>query len=180
MNDRKQIDIYKAILRLDGIDEPFDEFGPDHPKIGDFVNPSDYFSDDFTYKLERPGSSNLTREEVQSSYWECVGIRHTEYHMFMRFRSVDKINGRRRFLTYKDPWKFTAEIVDMPEKAKLIIRYKNGEFTLLELLKIFKEKRYSSRICFKSILLDISGDEYLQAMTELLEENWKDMENKKN
>ena len=114
MNDRKQIDIYKAILRLDGIDEPFDEFGPDHPKIGDFVNPSDYFSSDFTYKLERPGSSKLTRGEVQSSYWECVGVRYTEYHMFIKFRSVDKINGRRRFLTYKDPWKFTAEIVDMP------------------------------------------------------------------
>ena len=171
MNDRKQIDIYKAILRLDEIEEPFDEFGPDHPKIGDFVNPSDYFSSDFTYKLERPGSSKLTRGEVQSSYWECVGVRYTEYHMFIKFRSVDKINGRRRFLTYKDPWKFTAEIVDMPEKAKLIIRYKNGEFTLLELLKIFKEKRYSSRICFKSILLDISGDEYLQAMTELIEED---------
>ena len=171
MNDRKQIDIYKAILRLDGIDEPFDEFGPDHPKIGDFVNPSDYFSDDFTYKLERPGSSNLTREEVKSSYWECVGVRYHEYPMFIKFRSVDKINGRRRFLTYKDPWKFTAEIVDMPEKAKLIIRYKNGEFTLLELLNIFTEKRYSSRICFKSILLDISGDEYLQAMTEIIEED---------
>ena len=171
MNDRKQIDIYKAILRLDEIEEPFDEFGPNHPKIGDFVNPSDYFSSDFTYKLERPGSSKLTRGEVQSSYWECVGVRYTEYHMFIKFRSVDKINGRRRFLTYKDPWKFTAEIVDMPEKAKLIIRYKNGEFTLLELLKIFKEKRYSSRICFKSILLDISGDEYLQAMNEIIEED---------
>ena len=171
MNDRKQIDIYKAILRLDEIEEPFDEFGPNHPKIGDFVNPSDYFSSDFTYKLERPGSSKLTRGEVQSSYWECVGVRYTEYHMFIKFRSVDKINGRRRFLTYKDPWKFTAEIVDMPEKAKLIIRYKNGELTLLELLKIFKEKRYSSRICFKSILLDISGDEYLQAMTEIIEED---------
>ena len=171
MNDRKQIDIYKAILRLDGIDEPFDEFGPDHPKIGDFVNPSDYFSSDFTYKLERPGSSKLTKGEVQSSYWECVGVRYTEYHMFIKFRSVDKINGRRRFLTYKDPWKFTAEIVDMPEKAKLIIRYKNGELTLLELLKIFKEKGYSTRICFKSILLDISSDEYLQAMTEIIEED---------
>ena len=171
MNDRKQIDIYKAILRLDEIEEPFDEFGPNHPKIGDFVNPSDYFSSDFIYKLERPCSSKLTRGEVQSSYWECVGVRYTEYHMFMKFRSVDKINGRRRFLTYKDPWKFTAEIVDMPEKAKLIIRYKNGEFTLLELLKIFKEKGYSTRICFKSILLDISGDEYLQAMTEIIEED---------
>lgn len=171
MNDRKQIDIYKAILRLDEIEEPFDEFGPNHPKIGDFVNPSDYFSSDFTYKLERPGSSKLTRGEVQSSYWECVGVRYTEYHMFIKFRSVDKINGRRRFLTYKDPWKFTAEIVDMSEKAKLIIRYKNGELTLLELLKIFKEKGYSSRICFKSILLDISGDEYLQAMTEIIEED---------
>ena len=171
MNDRKQIDIYKAILRLDEIEEPFDEFGPNHPKIGDFVNPSDYFSSDFTYKLERPGSSKLTRGEVQSSYWECVGVRYTEYHMFIKFRSVDKINGRRRFLTYKDPWKFTAEIVDMPEKAKLIIRYKNGVLTLLELLKIVKEKGYSTRICFKSILLDISGDEYLQAMTELIEED---------
>lgn len=173
MNDRKQIEIYKAILKLDGIEEPFPNFGLNHPKIGDFVNPSDYFSSDFTYKLERPGSSNLTREEVQSSYWECVGIKHTEYHMFMKFRSVDKINGRRRFLTYRDPWKFTAEIVDMPEKAKLIIRYKNGEFTLLELLKIFKEKGYSSRIHFESILLDISGDEYLEVMTELIEEGKK-------
>ena len=171
MNDRKQIDIYKAILRLDEIEEPFANFDSDHPKIGDFVNPSDYFSDDFTYKLERPGSSNLTREEVQSSYWECVEIRHTGYHIFIKFKSVDKINGRRRFLTYKDPWKFTAEIVDMPEKAKLIIRYKNGELTLLELLKIFKEKGYSTRICFKSILLDISSDEYLQAMTEIIEED---------
>ena len=171
MNDRKQIDIYKAILRLDESEEPFDEFGPNHPKIGDFVNPADYFSSDFTYKLERPGSSKLTRGEVQSSYWECVGVRYTEYHMFIKFRSVDKINGRRRFLTYKDLWKFTAEIVDMPERAKLIIRYKNGEFTLLELLKIFKEKGYSSSICFKSILFDISGDEYLQAMTEIIEED---------
>ena len=170
MNDHKEIEIYKAILKIDGIEEPFPNFGPNHPKIGDFVNPSNYFSSDFTYKLERPGSSNLIREEVQSSYWKCVGIRHTEYHMFMKFRSVDKINGRRRFLTYKDPWKFTAEIVDMPEKAKLIIRYKNGEFSLLELLKIFKEKGYSSRIHFESILLDISGDEYLEAMEELIKE----------
>jgi len=173
MNNKKEIEIYKAILRLDGIEEPFDNFGPNHPKVGDFVNPSNYFSSNFTYKLERPGSSNLTREEVQSSYWECVGIRHTEYHTFMKFRSVDKINGRRRFLTYRDSWHFTAEIVDMPEKAKLIIRYKNGEFTLLELLEIFKEKGYSSRIHFKSILFDISGDEYLQAMTELINENNK-------
>ena len=30
---------------------------------------------------------------------------------------------------------------------------------------------YSTRICFKSILLDISSDEYLQAMTEILEED---------
>jgi hypothetical protein len=91
----------------------------------------------------------------------------------MKFRSVDKINGRRMFITYTDPWGFTAEIVDMPEKAKLIIRYKNGEFTLLELLEIFKEKKYSSRIHFKSILFDISGDEYLQAMTELIKEGKK-------
>ena len=173
MNDRKQIDIYKAILMLDDIREPFDNFGPNHPKIGDFVSPSMYFSSNFTYKLEKPGSSNLTRDEVKSSYWECVGIRDTEYHMFMKFRSVDKINGRRRFLTYTDPWNFTAEIVDMPEKAKLIIRYKNGEFTLLELLEIFKEKKYYSRIHFKSILFDISGDDYLEAMTELIKEGKK-------
>lgn len=30
---------------------------------------------------------------------------------------------------------------------------------------------YSTRICFKSILLDISSDEYLQAMTEIIEED---------
>ena len=170
MDNKKEIEIYKAILRIDDIEEPFSNFGPNHPKIGDFVNPSDYFSSNFTYKLERPGSSSLTKDEVKSSYWTCEGIRHTEYHMYMKFKSVDKINGRRRYLTYTDPWKFTAEIVDMPEKAKLIIRYKNGEFTLLELLKIFKEKGYSSRIFFKSILFDISGDEYLQAMSELLNE----------
>ena len=168
--DKHVIDIYKAILKLDKIEEPFSEFGPNHPKIGDFVSPDTYFSSNFTYKLERTGSSNLTRDEVKSTYWTCESIRHTEYHMYMKFRSVDKINGRRRFLTYTDPWHFTAEIVDMPEKAKLIIRYKNGEFTLLELLKIFKEKGYSSRIHFKSILFDISGDDYLQAMTELINE----------
>ena len=169
----KSLEIHKAIIMLDDIETPFSNFGPYHPKIGDFVSPNLYYSSNFTYKLEKPGSSNLTRDEVKSSYWECVGIRHTEYHMFMKFRSVDKINGRRRFLTYTDPWKFTAEIVDMPEKAKLIIRYKNGEFTLLELLKIFKEKEYDSRIHFKSILYDISGDEYLEAMEELIKEGKK-------
>lgn len=170
MNDRKQIDIYKAILKIDGIEEPFRNFGPNHPKIGDFVSPDMYYSSNFTYKLEKSGSSSLTKEEVQSSYWQCVGIRHTEYNMYMKFRSVDKINGRRRFLTYTNPWGFKAEIVDMPEKAKLIIRYKNGELTLLELLEIFKEKKYDCRIHFNSILFDISGDEYLQAMTELINE----------
>ena len=65
MTDRKQIDTYKAILRLDGVEEPFDNFGSNHPKIGDFVNPSNYFSSNFTYKLERPGSSSLTGEEVR-------------------------------------------------------------------------------------------------------------------
>ena len=173
--DNKEIEIYKAILRLDGIEEPFREFGPNHPKIGDFVSPDMYYSSNFIYKLEKPGSSNLTKDEVKSSYWECVGIRHTEYHKYMKFRSVDKINGKRRFLTYTDPWHFTAEIVDMPEKAKLIIRYKNGEFKLLELLEIFKEKGYTCRIHFKTILFDISGDEYLQAMNELLVENWKNL-----
>ena len=91
----------------------------------------------------------------------------------MKFESVDKIKGRRRFITFKNAYKFTAEVVDMPEKAKLIIKYKNGELTLLELLKIFKEKKYSSRIHFESILFDISGDDYLQAMTELINENNK-------
>ena len=56
MDNRKEIEIYKAILRLDDIQEPFSEFGPDHPKIGDLVNPDNYFSDHFIYKLDkRPG-----------------------------------------------------------------------------------------------------------------------------
>ena len=100
MEKRRAIDIYKAILRLDGVEEPFSEFGPNHPKIGDFVSPDRYFSSNFTYKLEKTGSSNLTKDEVKSTYWECVGIRHTEYHMFMKFRSVDKINVRNLFLPF--------------------------------------------------------------------------------
>jgi hypothetical protein len=91
----------------------------------------------------------------------------------MTFKSVDKINGRRRSITFKDPWGFSAEIVDMPLKAKLIVRYKNGEFDLLRLLQIFKGYGYSSRIHFKSILFDISGDDYLEAMTELIKEGKK-------
>ena len=170
MDNRKEIEIYKAILKLDEIKEPFSNFGPNHPKIGDFVSPNIYFSSNFTYKLEKPGSSNLTRDEVKSSNWVCINIRQTEYHMYMRFKSVDKINGRKRFITYTDPWGFMAEIADMPEKAKLIIDYKNGKYTLLELLKIFKDKKYNTRIHFKSILFDISGDKYLQAMTEIQNE----------
>lgn len=174
MNDRKRIDIIKAILMLDDIYEPFNNFGPNYPKIGDKVSPDVYFSYGFTYKLtEIPGGCKLTLDEIKSSNWTCERIHHTEYHMFMTFKSVDKINGRRRSITFKDPWGFSAEIADMPLKAKLIIRYKNGEFTLLELLEIFKEKGYSSRIHFKSILFDISGDEYLQAMTELIKEGKK-------
>ena len=168
MNDRKQIEIYKAILRIDNILDPFDNFGPNHPKIGDLVNPDDYFSDRFIYKLDRrPGGCQWTLEEVKSTNWTLEGVRWEDYNKYMKFESVDKIRGRRRFMTFKNAYNFTAEIVDMPEKAKLIIDYKNGKYTLLELLKIFKEKGYHSRIHFESILFDIDGNEYLQAMTEL-------------
>lgn len=168
MDNRKEIEIYKAILKIDDIEEPFRNFGPNHPKIGDLVDPSEYFSDKFTYKLDRrAGGCQWTLEEVQSTYWTLEGVRWENFNKYMKFESVDKIRGRRRFMTFKNAYKFTAEIVDMPEKAKLIIDYKNGKYTLLELLKIFKEKGYSSRIHFKSILFDIDGDEYLQAMTEL-------------
>lgn len=171
MDNRKEIEIYKAILRIDEIQEPFSEFGPDHPKIGDLVNPDDYFSDKFTYKLDRrPGGCSWTLEEVQSTYWTLEGVRWENFTKYLKFESVGKIRGRRRFMTFKNPYKFTAEIVDMPEKARLIIDYKNGKYTLLELLQIFKEKGYHSRIHFKSILFDIDGDEYLQAMTELKNE----------
>ena len=65
MDNRKEIEIYKAIIRIDNIQEPFDNFGPNHPKIGDLVNPDDYFSDNFTYKLDRrSGSCQWTLEEV--------------------------------------------------------------------------------------------------------------------
>ena len=168
MDNRKEIEIYKAILRIDEIQEPFSEFGPDHPKIGDLVDPDNYFSDKFTYKLDRrPSGCQWTLEEVQSTYWTLEGVRWENFTKYLKFESVGKIRGRRRFMTFKNPYKFTAEIVDMPEKARLIIDYKNGKYTLLELLQIFKEKGYYSRIHFKSILFDIDGDEYLQAMTEL-------------
>lgn len=169
--DRKQIDIYKAILKIDDIMEPFSNFKPNFPQVGDRVKPSDFYSYDFTYKLDssngRPADCSLSLEEVYSHTWICKTIRHTEYHLFLTFQSVEKIRGRRRSITYKDPWNFKAEIADMPEKAKLIIRYKNGELPLLELLKIFREKGYHSTIRFKSILLDMDGDDYLQAMKEL-------------
>lgn len=168
MDNRKEIEIYKAILRIDNIQEPFDNFGPNHPKIGDLVNPDDYFSDNFTYKLDkRSGSCQWTLEEVQSTYWTLEGVRWENFNKYMKFESVDKIRGRRRFMTFKNAYNFTAEIVDMPKKAKLIIDYKNGKYTLLELLQIFKEKNYHTRIHFESILFDIDSNEYLQAMTEL-------------
>ena len=50
-------------------------------------------------------------------------------------------------------------------------RYHEGYGLNEERVRQFKEKGYSSRICFKSILFDISGDEYLQAMTEIIEED---------
>lgn len=168
MDNRKEIEIYKAILRIDNIQEPFDNFGPNHPKIGDLVNPDDYFSDNFTYKLDRcSGSCQWTLKEVQSTYWTLEGVRWENFNKYMKFESVDKIRGRRRFMTFKNAYNFTAEIVDMPEKAKLIIDYKNGKYTLLELLQIFKEKNYHTRIHFESILFDIDSNKYLQAMTEL-------------
>jgi hypothetical protein len=174
MDNKKEIEIYKAILRLDNIQEPFDNFGPNFPKIGDLVDPDNYFSYNFIYKLnKRPGGCPWTLEEIQSTNWTLEGVRWENFNNYMKFESVDKIKGRRRFITFKNAYNFTAEVVDMPEKAKLIIKYKNGELTLLELLKIFKEKKYSSRIHFKTILFDISGDEYLQAMTELINENNK-------
>lgn len=168
MNDRKQIEIYKAILRIDNIRDPFDNFGPNHPKIGDLVNPDDYFSDHFIYKLDRrPGGCSWTLDEVKSTNWTLEGVRWENFNKYMKFESVDRIRGRRRFMTFKNAYKFTAEIVDMPEKAKLIIDYKNGKYTLLELLQIFKEKNYHTRIRFESILFDIDGEDYLEAMTEI-------------
>ena len=167
---KRRLEIHKAILKLDEIKEPFPEFGPDHPKIGDFVSPNTYYSSHFTYKLEKPGSSKLTKEEVQSTYWVCDQIRYSAYSYSMRFKSVGKINGKRRSITYFDPWNFTAEIVDMPEKAKLIIKYKKGELTLIELLKILKEKGYYVSLYFKTIFYDISGEEYLEVMEALEKE----------
>lgn len=171
MDSRKRLDIHKALLMLDDIQEPFDSFGPNHPKIGDLVDPDNYFSDNFVYKLDRrPGGCSWTLDEVKSTNWTLEGVRWENFNKYMKFESVDKIRGRRRFMTFKNPYKFTAEIVDMPEKAKLIIDYKSGRLTLLELLKTFKEKGYSSRIQFESILYDISGDEYLEAVEELIKE----------
>lgn len=167
----KAIEIYKAILKIDEIEEPFRTFGPDHPKIGDFVSPDTYFSDKFTYKLDRrPGGCQWTLDEVKSTYWTLEGVRWEGFNKYMKFESVDKIKGRRRFITFTNPRDFKAEIVDMPEKAKLIIDYKKGKYTLIELLKIFKEKGYHSRIYFKSILFDISGDEYLEAIESMNDE----------
>ena len=173
-HDKHLIDIYKAVYLLDGIEEPFQNFGPDHPKIGDKVRPSNYFSDDFVYKLDSvPFESKLTKKDVLSTYWKCTAISHRNWHVSVTFKSLDKINGRRRSLTYKDRYKLECEIVDIPEKSRLIIDYKNGKYTLVELLKIFQEKKYNSRIYFKSSLLDMSGDEYLQVIEELTNEGNK-------
>ena len=167
-NDRHLITMYKAMYMIDGIEEPFRNFGPDHPKIGDKVRPDNYFSDDFTYKLDRvPSNSKLTRDEVGSSLWKCTGIRHTEWHTYVTFKSIDKINGRKRSLTYKDAYKLVCEIADMPERSRLIIDYKNGKLTLEELLEIFSKKRYHALIWFKSVHADMNADEYLQTIKEL-------------
>ena len=174
IDERKALEIYKAILRLDSIEDPFPNFGPDYPKIGDFVNPDKYYSYDFTYKInERPNGCPWTLEEIQSTYWICDSICYENYNKYVKFKSVSKIKGKRRFISFKNHWNLTAEIVDMPEKAKLIVDYKNGKYTLLELLKIFKEKEYFTRIHFSTILFDISGDEYLEAMEELQNEKLK-------
>lgn len=165
------IDIYKAIYKLDGIVEPFMEFGPNHPKIGDRVNPDRYFSFNFTYKLDKIPTNKIPKEDALAATWLCTGSSYRNYHHNITFTSVEKINGRRRTVTFHDHYDLKCEIMDMPEKAKLIIEYKNGNYTLVELLKIFKEKNCSSRIHFKSIFLDMSGDDYLEVVEQLEKEN---------
>ena len=170
--DRHLIDIYKAIYLLDGVKEPFDFFGPNHPKIGDKVSPNIYFSYNFTYKLDRiPHNCKLTKEDILSNKWVCTKIRQRDYHSYETFRSVDKIDGKRRNITYTDEYGLTCEIVDMPDKAKLIIDYKNGKYTRIELLRIFQQKGYSARIFFNSLMgVEMSGEEYLQVIEELNKE----------
>ena len=80
----------------------------------------------------------------------------------MTFRSLDKIGGKRRSVTYHDHYGLKCEIVDMPEKARLIIEYKNGNISLYDLLTTFKKKKYTASISFNSILLTINGEDYLE------------------
>lgn len=170
------IDIYKTVFLMDGIEEPFRNFGPDHPKIGDMVSPDIYFSDKFTYKLDKIYSKKITKDmmdEALAARWVCTSITHHYYHYDVTFKSLDKIAGKKRSVTYHDHYDLKCEIVDMPEEPRLIIDYKNGKYTLYELLKIFKEKKYYTRIYFKSVFLDMSGDEYLEVRDILEKEGIK-------
>ena len=164
------IDIYKTIFLMDGIEEPFREFGPDHPKIGDFVSPDTYYSSNFTYKLSKIYSKNITPEmmnEALAARWVCTRIYYHSYHMDMTFRSLDKIGRKRRSVTYRDHYDLKCEIVDMPEKARLIIEYKNGNISLYDLLTTFKKKNYTSSISFNSIFLTMNGDDYLEVIDSI-------------
>lgn len=164
------IDIYKTIFLMDGIEEPFNKYGPDHPKIGDKVSPDMYFDSNFTYKLDKIYSKNITPEmmtEALAARWICTRVFYHSYHEDITFRSIDKIGGKRRSVTYRDHYDLKCEIVDMPEKARLIIEYKNGNISLYDLLTTFKKKKYTASISFNSIFLTMNGDDYLEVIDSI-------------
>lgn len=146
--------------------EPFGEYKKDSPKIGDKVNPSHYFSEGFTYRIDvHPDTdSTLTMDEIKNATWKCVKIHSSSYHITETFSSVEKIRGRIRRISFKDRYGLTCEIVNMPERSRLIIEYKNGQHTLVELLKIFRDKNYLSTLTMKAINHSISGNTYLEIM----------------
>ena len=155
-----------ALLKVsDEITTPFIEFGPDYPVIGDMVNVNRYFDYNFTYKINRvPYGCILTKDEILSTNWVCTKIHNNNNHITESFTSVDKINGKKRTIHFNDYINLKFEIVDMPEKALLILDFKRGKYSLIELLKIFREKNYNSTITIRSIGFSVSGNDYLEAM----------------
>ena len=155
-----------ALLKVsDEIIIPFFEFGPDHPVIGDKVNVNRYFDYNFTYKIDKvPYGCILTKDEILSTNWICTKIHYNDHHITESFTSVDKINGKKRTIHFNDCNNLKFEVVDMPERALLILDFKRGKYSLIELLKIFREKNYNSTITIRSIGFSVSGNDYLEAM----------------
>lgn len=172
MDSKIRLKQHVAMLKACGdVHDNFHGIEKDYPNVGDIVNPAQFYGYGLQFKVDKvPQPCKLTKDEILSTPWTISGLIYGKYDNTKIFTSVNKINGRKRLIRFKGYYDLKFEVVHISEYAQFIKDYRAGKYTLIELLKIFRERKWHTDISFKHLFYAISGNEYLDAIEEIEKE----------